>query len=283
MSDFYVYAWLRPCGEPFYIGKGRGKRAGAIKSSNQIFVRIVDKIKAAGEVPSVIKIAENLSESEAFEVEKAYIKKYGRRNNFTGVLANLTDGGEGQSGWIPSLETRAKISSAHKGRKLSEEHKAKIKSSGAGRVVSEQTRQKLSDAFTGRVVTAEHRARISAAHIGKSLSEEHKAKISANSGSRSEDARRRMSESRTGRTHSAETKIKIGDAHRGKVYSEETRAKIGAASLGRKHTKETRERMSERASNISAETREKIATRIGTAHRATSTRVYASLSPFPNG
>lgn len=31
--DFYVYAWLRPCGAPFYVGKGRGDRDARFESA----------------------------------------------------------------------------------------------------------------------------------------------------------------------------------------------------------------------------------------------------------
>ena len=42
------------------------------------------------------------------QINMFVIAFYGRINNDTGCLANLTDGGEGMSGWVPSEETRQK-------------------------------------------------------------------------------------------------------------------------------------------------------------------------------
>jgi hypothetical protein len=58
-----------------------------------------------------------LLENEAFEWENFYIKHYGRIDIGTGILRNLTDGGEGSSGYRAPLETRQKISQGAKGNK----------------------------------------------------------------------------------------------------------------------------------------------------------------------
>jgi hypothetical protein len=98
--NYYVYAWLRPCGSPFYIGKGKGNRSSRIAGArrNPLFLNIVDKIRGEGEEPSVVRLAESLSEAEAFDLEAHLIRLHGRRDNGTGILANMTDGGEGASG-----------------------------------------------------------------------------------------------------------------------------------------------------------------------------------------
>jgi hypothetical protein len=207
--DYYVYAWLRPCGAPFYVGKGRGKRDRIPKYNNPVFSRIVDKIRLSGDEPTVIRLHENLTEAEAFDLERAEIAKHGRRNNGTGTLANLTDGGEGNSGWSPSEKTKEKIGAAHAGKILSEEHRSRLLE-----VVSNPS--------------AETRARMSAAQIGRRHSKETLAKMSENNAMNKPEHRARVRAALTGLQRSDETRAKISAAASNR--SEEHLAKIGAAN-----------------------------------------------------
>lgn len=109
--DFYVYAWLRSGGEPFYIGKGRSGRATELYRRNRLFKNIYNKLLDEGITPEVRRIHVNLTEDEAFAMERVEIAKYGRIDNGTGVLCNMTDGGEGLSGAVLSEDTRSKMSS----------------------------------------------------------------------------------------------------------------------------------------------------------------------------
>ena len=61
---------------------------------------------------------------------------------------NLTDGGEGASGLRQSPETRQKISNAHKGKTLSQEHRQQISECNKNR--SLETRRKISEAHRGK-------------------------------------------------------------------------------------------------------------------------------------
>jgi hypothetical protein len=168
-SDFYVYAWLKPCGNPFYIGKGCGKRDEKLKDYNPIFSRILAKIKSGGDEPVIVRLHENLTEGAAFDLERAEISKWGRKNNATGILANLTDGGEGTSGLIHSSETRAKMSANRSGK-------------GIGLEPSEETRRKLRASSALR--DASYRQKLSAATIGIPKSQEHRSKMRAYHGDR---------------------------------------------------------------------------------------------------
>jgi len=123
MFEFYVYVYLNPlkCGnflygsfkfkyEPFYVGKGKGKRnvfhTQVSDKRNLLKQRILNKIKTKSRKPIIIKLYENLSEASAFRLEKCLIKMIGRRDLKLGTLANLTDGGEGGSGIIYTRKRR---------------------------------------------------------------------------------------------------------------------------------------------------------------------------------
>jgi hypothetical protein len=90
---------------------------------------------------------------------------------------NLTDGGEGVLGLECRPETRAKLSAANSGRKLTVAQRAKISAALKQRPPpTEETRAKLSTANTGKVHSSETRAKCGVANIGRVISPEAKAK-----------------------------------------------------------------------------------------------------------
>lgn len=120
--DFYVYVLLDPRKpgnfeygplsfdyEPFYVGKGKGKRdrshfrmgnvrqdAARIKSPFK--VNKILKILESGLEPVVVRIKQEATERVAFKLEMRAIELIGRKP--LGPLTNLTNGGDGVSGYI---------------------------------------------------------------------------------------------------------------------------------------------------------------------------------------
>lgn len=167
---YYIYAhYAKDSGTPFYIGVGTKLRAYDCKKRSVIWKRYMKKHGL------VIKILqENLNKETAMSTEKQLIKEYGRINNGTGVLVNLTDGGEGTYGIIRSEETRKKLSEAQKKNTHSEETKDKLRKINTGKTHSEETKLKISKAMTGKTHTKETREKMRKLLTGRVMTEEHR-------------------------------------------------------------------------------------------------------------
>jgi len=93
-TDYYVYAYLRQrdskrarAGTPYYIGKGQGYRIHE-KNGHPFLPKKERRIK----------IAENLTEQDALDLEMKLIEEYGRiKYDEGGILYNMSLGGEGYS------------------------------------------------------------------------------------------------------------------------------------------------------------------------------------------
>ena len=117
-NKYYVYIYLNPLknNEPFYIGKGKGNRYKKHLCKNEHFynnykINTINKIiEKTNNYPPIEIYKDNLSEEDAFYLEEELIAFYGRKNNNTGILTNMTDGGEGNSGRLISEEEKKNIS-----------------------------------------------------------------------------------------------------------------------------------------------------------------------------
>lgn len=149
---YVIYRHLKPNGETFYIGIGAKRRAFAKESRNSFWNNIVSKYKYEVQI-----LKSDLTWEDACELEITLINWYGRRDIGTGILANMSDGGEGSPGHIVSAETREKQRQAKLGMKFSKERC-----------------DAMSKARIGKKMSLESRINSSKARIGMKFSEEHK-------------------------------------------------------------------------------------------------------------
>ena len=131
---FYVYQYLNEDGQPYYIGKGCGKR--------------IHKPHTSTSLPPKerrIIIKDGLSNEEAKKLEGELISKYKRKLD-GGILDNIKINQWACAvGWKHSNETKRKISEGNKGKNrtveqlknykgtVTQEHKEKIRLANVGR------------------------------------------------------------------------------------------------------------------------------------------------------
>lgn len=140
-QNFYVYLHIRKDGTPFYVGKGRGKRAFASskRERGMHWKQIVEAEFSQSYIPkeNVVFLSTFLSEEDALNIEKYWIALFGRQDiHLSGVLVNKTDGGDGVSGYRHTTEAIHRI-------KLCRSRQKKY-------VHTEETKKRISKSLTGK-------------------------------------------------------------------------------------------------------------------------------------
>jgi len=161
---FGAYLHCRPDGTPFYVGKGTEKRMRKLKRNNLYHSNIVSKHGSESILTGFLPCSD---EATAFELEKGLIK----RIKAIGIrLANMTEGGEGPSGYKHNKEDVARRAKEAFGRIISEEIKAKISKALTGvpkPARSVEHNYNMSKAKQGGKASQETRDKMSKTHLGK--------------------------------------------------------------------------------------------------------------------
>lgn len=162
----YVYRHIRlDKNHPFYIGIGNDKSFTRAKQKirrNKIWYDIVNKSEFIVEI-----LFDDISWDEACKKEIEFINLYGRIDKKSGILANMTDGGNGTAGRVMSDEWRKNKSEMMKGNKLAKGYKhtkenlllfselSKGNKYALGLKHTDETKRKLSIANKGKIVKQE--------------------------------------------------------------------------------------------------------------------------------
>jgi hypothetical protein len=168
----YVYLHIRASDESvFYVGIGKNETRGFIRAfelcnRNRFWNNIYKKHGRKVRITHTDVIWE-----EACAIERYLIAFYGRADKKTGILCNLTDGGDGASGAVRSPEHLAIIKNNYnnnlRGRINNAEQLSRIAAANRGKKASESTRAKMSLSGKNRSFSKTHRQNLSLASKGK--------------------------------------------------------------------------------------------------------------------
>ena len=253
---YFVYVHCKPDGIPFYVGKGNQERIKYVVRDNQHHINVVAKYG----LPNIQVITyQCATEKEALNLEVQIIRIL--RHEMGYVLANMTDGGEGSSGFVQTEE--------HIRKRLTPESRIKAIETVHRRIAegtvnpgppegfehTEETRRKISEQSVRMHAerTPEEKAliydKISVANTGRKHTEESKEKNRQwHLGRKQTHAtKKKRAEALTGLTRSEYTRALMSHKARAREAQKKLERELGIAPVhpnkGRKYTEEQRLKM----------------------------------------
>ena len=169
MNEFYTYFHTRnDTGKIFYVGKGKDDRAYDFRR-NDLWNKITAKHGRE------VLILEHFEHEEDALSHERYLIESLKSLGFD--LANMTDGGEGISGFEFTQDSKDKMSESQKKRFEDPAQREAVRVSKLGKPRAASISPKLSALFKGKPHSAEWNAKVSAASIGnkKWLGKKHSA------------------------------------------------------------------------------------------------------------
>lgn len=224
MSPFLIYGLADPRTDAVrYIGKSssglkrprRHSLPGCLRADQTYKGNWIRSLLAAGLQPKTVVLeecaADALCDAECFWIAQA--------RGLGWSLTNLTKGGDGTPGRVPSREQVEATAIKNRGRKRTAAQRRALSEAHKGIVIPPDQRAQMAASIRKWWADPENKARRSVAHAAAVRSPEFRAKISA---------------ANKGKAIPPEVRAKIAAAHRGMRHSEETRAKLRAAWVRRK-------------------------------------------------
>jgi hypothetical protein len=250
-KQYYVYTHARPGTTDihgvYYIGKGLKYRTTDFVKRNPHHKNITNKY---GRENIIVRRIPCTDETHAFKLEVEMIAAMKR----LGVnLANMTDGGEGTSGWVPHLEWRLKRAYHMRGKKHTPESLAKMREARSKQVFSVETRKKISESIKNLPQEVKDKIKAASANRPPVTDETRKKQSIArmlwlethNAYRPTEEQRRRSSELRMGKKLSEEARANLREKRKAYVMPEGLREKFRQLGKERGFSPETRAKIAE--------------------------------------